>query len=905
MKLIITFYIIVNFYFICFSQQIDDNYFEIQKHYKSLLNPNDTNQKVVRNNWLHRWLWNNQYEFDRKGDLDYSTYQFQDVIAKNHRVLSEHNWTPIGPIDIPPTYEPRSCYSMGRVNCIAFHPTNKNIFWIGTPGGGIWKTIDYGKSWMPVSDYLGSLAISHIAVNPNNPDSVWAATGDFDTSGLTSGNTIGVILSTDGGTTWKTTSLINEKSFGASTLRKIVINPKSTNQLLVAGRRGIWKTIDAGNTWTKVCDSIITDLEINPQKPQILFAAMGQLYGGGTAGVIRSTDFGDTWQVLETGIPPKGEISRVEIELAPSYPDYIYAIGVNTRTNGFHSFYCSTDGGESWKTQSVLDTTNNILGAWGGDASDKYGQGSYDLAMVVDQNDKNTVYVGGINIWMSQTMGRNWEMASFWIYVFGESTHADQHWAEFNPLDNCYYWCNDGGVYRTKRVLPGDKNWITEWIDKYDENIKTGAPSVKFPTKWENLNNGLAITEFYRLTISKNDKYILAGGSQDNSCYYFNNGKWLNYIPNYDGMETMIDHNNPDIFYGVWQNGGLCKTTDGGKTIRTRLNSPIPENGRWITPVSMNPDNSEHIYMGFRNLWESFDGGETWQKLIDFAELATNSLNTSTLSIVQQHQIFGKYMSVYRPASFYQDSTKAWVRVPGELWITQDGGKSWKQSKDNLPLDSMDIASVDYASNNADVIFVAFNTSINSINLYQSIDGGNTWQDISKKLPSGIRINVIKYNDLVPDLLPKIIYAGTNKGVYYARLEDTIWTAFSDDLPLTIVNDIELQLSTQEIFAATYGRGVWKTNMITFNSIQNKLENHISLYPNPCKDKIYLNIPEEFKNSYSTIDFKVINTLGYSVFNQQLQPSSNLEIIHNLPSGVYFILIQIGQNKLNGKIVVE
>lgn len=888
------------------AQNLYDNYFLIQDHYKEILDISNNNQRFARNNWLHRWLWLNQFSFDKNGNLNFDNLNYHNLKQEPNKILSNYNWTPVGPIDIPPTYDPRSCYSMGRVNCIAFHPTDKNIFWIGTPGGGIWKTVDYGKTWMPTSDFLGSLAISHIAVNPNNPDSIWAATGDFDTSGLINGNTIGVILSTDGGNTWQTTSLINEKSFGNSTLRKIIINPKNTRELLVAGRQGIWKTIDAGQSWTKVCDSIITDIEINPRNPEIVFAAMGQLYGNGSAGVLQSTNFGSTWEVLNTGIPPKGEISRVELAIAPSYPDYIYVVTVNSRTNGFHSFYCSTDGGKSWTKQSELDSTNNILGAWGGDISDKYGQGSYDLAMIVDQNDKNTIYVGGINIWMSQTMGREWEIASFWIYVFGESTHADQHWVEYNPLDKNYYWCNDGGVYRTKKLYPGDKNWIINWIDKYDENIKPGAPNVKFQTKWENISNGLAITEFYRVTISKNEKYVMAGGSQDNSCFYYNNGRWLNYIPNYDGMETMIDHENPDVFYGVWQNGGLCKTTDGGKTIRTRLNASIPEYGRWITPVAMDPQNSNHLLMGFRNLWESTDGGETWQKLLDFSQVAPNSMNTSTLSITQYHQEKNNFLVVYRPSSYYQDTTsKSWVRAPGELWITTNGGKDWQLSKANLPLDSLDIVSIEFNRYNPLEMFAAFNTSYQNINLYQSTDGGNTWIDISKKLPSGIRINMIKLHNEPSQTPHQIIYAGTNKGVYYAKIDDSLWTSFNDNLPLTIVNDIELHLSTGEIFAATYGRGMWKTNLINFTTVPNNNSISFDLYPNPSKNVFYITVPNQVPNFTGEILITIIDVMGYEQYKKKFTRNHTLKIEHNLASGVYYVILESNEIKLTGKIIVN
>ncbi len=201
---------------------------------------------------------------------------------------------------------------------------------------------------------------------------------------------------------------------------------------------------------------------------------------------------------------------------------------------------------------------------------------------------------------------------------------------------------------------------------------------MKFPTIWENLNDGLVITEFYRMSLSKNNKNVLAGGSQDNSCYYYNSGNWLNYIRNYDGMETMIDNDNPDIFYGVWQNGGLCKTTDGGKTIKTRLAGSINERGNWITPIGMDPANSEHIFIGFKNLWESFDGGGTWSKLINFDSSAFKSLNNRAISIIKTSYSGGNHFCTYRDASWWVDTAKVWHRVPGELWITSNSGHTWQ-----------------------------------------------------------------------------------------------------------------------------------------------------------------------------------------------------------------------------------
>jgi len=176
-------------------------------------------------------------------------------------------------------------------------------------------------------------------------------------------------------------------------------------------------------------------LEQKPKSPYVVFAAMGQYYNSGSAGVLRSTDFGETWDSLSTSIPSKNEISRMDLAISPADPNYIYALCVKVNTNGFHSLHCSTNGGKDWTMKSALDTTNNILGAWGGDITDGSGQGSYDLVLLADPYDKNKIYTGGINIWMSENAGKDWQMASFWIYVFGESIHADHHFADFNPLD--------------------------------------------------------------------------------------------------------------------------------------------------------------------------------------------------------------------------------------------------------------------------------------------------------------------------------------------------------------------------------------------------------------------------------------------------------------------------------------
>lgn len=887
-----------------------DNYFRTKSNYEQFLN--NTQKTKPANKWMNRWLWFNRNDFLSDGSLIKGP-NFEELIKytkqnTDNKILKDNSWIPVGPISMPPSYDPRSCYSMGRVNCIAFHPSDKNTFWIGTPGGGIWKTENGGTSWIPLTDFLPTLAVSHIAVNPSNPDILYFASGDFDISGLTASNAFGIYKSTDGGITWILTPLIAEPSFQSSILRKIIINPKNTNEIITAGRRGIWKSIDAGTTWKQVCDSMITDMEIHPQNPDILFAAMGELWGIGSAGVLKSTDFGESWLPLETNMPPKGQISRMDLAISSADPDYIYVINVKANTNGFHSLYLSTDSGITWELQSSIENSDNVLGAWGGDASDSRGQGSYDLVLIADQFDKNKVYTGGINIWASDNAGKEWDLASFWIYVFGVSTHADQHYVAYNPLDSNYYFCNDGGVYRTKQILPGSKDWVVDWIDKYDEDLKPGAPDVQFPTIWENLSDGLAITEFYRMSLAGDITDLLAGGSQDNSCFIFNDGSWLNYIPNYDGMETMINYHNPDIFYGVWQFGGLCKTTDGGRTIRTRMNDTITalENGAWVTPTTMDPFNPYKIYMGFRNLWRSDNGGEDWITVLDFDSVDPDRLNKNTLHIVKISPVDSNSIAIFKEAAWYRDTTNVWQRTNGELWLTQDGGNTWQKSTNGLPLDSMNIISIDFDSKEKQKIYAAVYTWYSNINTYVSTDGGNTWNDISKTLPPGVLARTIAHQ---PQSYENTLYLGTNQGVYFTNDSLSEWLPFSDNLPNAIINDLIIHRLTGEIYAATYGRGIWKTNLLP-----NKVEEStihiplITINPNPSSGDFLLTIDTEEFQSQNNVTILILDILGRVILERNIGPLAfpvAKRISIDVGNGVYFLQLLINDRNYSTKIIIN
>lgn len=892
------------------------NYFIIRSYYEKMLSDKN-NDKGEDNDWIQRWLWNNRLEANRDGSFKiFNSNQNNSKVKelKNNfdKLQSQTGWIPVGPINMPPTYEPRSCFSMGRINCVAFHPTKIGTLWIGTPGGGVWKTENEGISWTPLTDNLPSLAVSNIAVDPKNPDVVYFASGDYDTGFMSGPDAIGIFKSTDGGLSWNQTSLVQEPKFNNSFLRKIIINPDNTQEIITAGMRGMWKSSDAGGSWKFISDSLFNDLEIDPVNPQILYAATGTLANKyGSAGILKSTDFGETWNLLNTGIPPKDSVSRIAIAVSPAEHNYIYALCVsstNYRGNGLHSFYLSTDAGTTWVRNADFSTTSNMLGAYNGDENDTHGQGSYDLVLQADPVDKNKVYTGGINMWMSENNGKDWDIASLWIYCFGPSIHADHHYAAYNPLNKYFYWCNDGGIYRTQSIQPGSKEWITDWVDRFAEDAKPGHPDFKFPTVWENLTSGLSITEFYRLALSKNHAGYVAGGSQDNSCFYNNSKDWVNYIANWDGMEAMIDYKDPQIIYGVWQGGGLCKSIDGGKKITIRLTDTIKntlgENGNWVTPVAMDPVNPEIIYIGFRNLWRSTNGGYLWEKAFNLDSIATDSSNRSSLTIIKTSFDNSNYMSIYKESAWYYNQTMgAYLLNPGEFWITTDGGKSWNLTKQGLPIDTMNIMSIDYDKSDPKKMWVVFDSYYSNINTFMTTDAGFTWKDVSKIL-FGVRARTIVHQ---PESSLNTLYIGTNKGVYFTNDSMITWFPYSQNLPNCIINKLEIQNNTNEIYAATYGRGIWKTNLLPSDVNDSKnYSTSLNVFPNPTNGKFMIDFTTQNQINESSTSIEIIDIIGRVVFVEKADISNNSihkEISAKLETGIYFVKINLNNRNYTAKLI--
>ena len=399
---------------------------------------------------------------------------------------SSSSWSAKGPINTPIILSNNKKRGNGRVNCIAFDPFDANIIWVGSPAGGLWKSVDGGANWTTNTDNLPVIGVSHIAINPDNNQIMYIVTGD---AYATDTYSIGVLKSTDGGQSWNTTG-ISYSVDQEETVNKVIINPNFTDSIYAVTNANILISSDGGNNWQTVgAIGRWRDIEFKPGNPNVIYAAK---QSSGNSNVYRSVDGGLNWVLINNGVT--GNRYRPLIAVTPENPNVVYAL-YSSSDYGFHGLYKSSDSGDTWVLQS---NTPNILGR-ATDGSDNGGQSWYDLSLGVSTNNEDLVYVGGINLWKSDNGGVSWDIdgssgnGSNYSYM-----HVDQHALEFNPLNNIAYAGNDGGFY------------------KYAEPLNT----------WIDLSDGLEISQFYNLGLSKSNPNRLVAGAQDNGTEMLTNTTW-------------------------------------------------------------------------------------------------------------------------------------------------------------------------------------------------------------------------------------------------------------------------------------------------------------------------------------------------------------------------------------------
>ncbi|MDR3667597.1 MAG: T9SS type A sorting domain-containing protein [Ignavibacteriaceae bacterium] len=693
--------------------------------------------------------------------IEYEKYkQSQNKSLHKTSAFSE-NWVNLGTNTSSGGYA-----GIGRINCIAFHPTDPNTIWVGSPSGGLWKTTNGGASWTVLNDNQPVLGVSDIIVPSDyaTSNTLYIATGDRDGGSMWSlgggqsadNISIGVLKSTDGGTTWNNTGLSYTKNLG-KLVYSLLIHPSNNAILFASTSDGIYKTTNSGSTWVLKSTWVCTKMAFKPGDPTIVYASMYYANGPYFA---KSTDTGETWNYLQVSTAGY----RTELAVTPADPNVVYLLSTNSG-GGLYGVYKSTNSGGAFTR--VDDGTKSMLYYNADGSGSNIGQGSYDLCIAVSPADANTVYIGGINTWKTADGGVTWNCVTMWTTSGSVPVvHADKHALAFQN-NTTLFQGNDGGIYKTT----------------------TGGSS------WTDLTNGIVSSQIYRIGVSQTDVNTILTGLQDNGSkkYKGSINTWYDATGG-DGMECIVDFNNATSYmYTTYVTGTIYRNANGfsnGTTTTISANIPGGQpTGAWVTPYIMDPTNSAILYAGFDKVWKTTNRGDSW---ISASQVLSSSVKLRSLAIAPSNT------SILYTA----DQTN--------MWKTTDGGATdWTAI--TLPSILNSITYITVKNSDPNDIWITIGGYTDGSKVFESTNGGSTWTNISAGLPN-LPVMCLVYYKTATDR--NVLFAGTDVGVYVKDGANN-WIAYNTGLPNVVVTELEIFYgsSTPRLRAGTFGRGLWETTI--------------------------------------------------------------------------------------------
>lgn len=713
-----------------------------------------------------RWEYINEYrvlEDGKRQDFGYVAEEYARYINAATKSPSG-TWTLQGPNSyfINNTGQPTG---MGRINAIAFHPTHSDIIYVGAPSGGIWKTINGGTSWTSINGNLINTGVSSILVHPLNPSIIYLGSGDRDSDDALPA---GVYKTIDGGTTWTA----QNNTMGNVTVGAMLMHPGDPETIIAATSDGIYKTTNGGTSWFKKASGNFKDLKFKPGNPATVYAVQittpSRFY--------ISSDTGESWTQVTSGVPSSGIGSRMVIGVSANNPEYVYLVQIQSSDNTFANLLRSTNSGQSF---SVMSSSPNIMG-YQCDGSGTSSQATYDLCIAVDPGNVNTLYVGSINNWKSTDGGVTWTICSHWVgnsYTSScaASVHADQHCFEWSPLNGRLYLGNDGGVYYTA-----------------DQG-----------STWPEITNNLNISQIYKIGQGASDSDYVVMGLQDNGSSGTIDGTTFYTTSGGDGMECLIDYNNSNYCYNTYSNGDIRRSTTGPvgsySVIAGEGNNGITESGAWVTPYFLSNNDPTIMFAGYKNVWRTSNVRATPASSIVWEPISTGE--TNTIKAMAQSETNANLIYVSRSGSLKR-TENALSAAASVTWTScaLPGG----------------ITAVDLKTHPADasVVYAA-----SGYKIYRSSDKGASWTDITGNLPN-LFINCI----VVDKNANEGLYIGNQTGVWYKDASLSDWILFSNGLPPVDIRELEIFYddvtpANNQIKAGTYGRGLWQSDLIEVNVV--------------------------------------------------------------------------------------
>lgn len=697
---------------------------------------------------------------------------------------STTQWTPVGPQ--PTVYSSLPTYlTSGRVAALAADPRDSNVAYLGGAQGGIWKTMDGGLTWTPITDDQASLAIGSIALDPANPDIVYVGTGEQHFSG-DSYYGAGILKSSNGGLTW--TQLPGpfvgpfSSGTGGARIGALEIHPTNTQTLLAGvyiassqASSGIYRSTDGGLNWTLVLPGAAgTSVQFDRTNPTIAYASLGSAGSDSDNGIYKSTDAGVSWTKLAgTGasLLPTVDVGRIELAIAPSNPATLYAGFSNSSTRGLLGFYKTVDGGQNW-TQLTATPDYCTPQCW------------YDHVVRVHPTDSSIVYAGGSAT--SDFLIRSLNGGTSWSRIYnganGVNLHVDQHSLAFSTGGTKLYVGNDGGAWSTT-------------------DTTAGAPSVN----WTNLNSTLSLTQFYPgHSFHPSDEQIGLGGTQDNGTQKFSGVLPWTYVTCGDGGWTAIDTFIPSTAYSTCQNIAIRKSTQNGNpgtwtSVITGINTA--DRVAFIPPFVLDPSQPNRLYFGTYRVYQTADSALNWMPI-------SGDLTNSTGSVITTIGVAPGNSDVV-----YIGSSNSKVQVTTNAGL--GAGATWLDVSSGLPPRFVTQVSVDPLNPATAIVtfsgFSGFLSGDTQGHIFRTTNSGVTWTDISGNLPN------IPVNDVVidPDV-PNTFYVATDVGVFSTADGGATWTTLVTGLPRVAVLSLKLRPASRTLRAATHGRGVWDLALSNF-----------------------------------------------------------------------------------------
>lgn len=681
----------------------------------------------------------------------------------------------------------------GRALAVTGTPGHPNRFYFGAVDGGVWESNDAGRTWKPIFDHEPVASIGAIAVAPSDPKVIYVGTGEADMrSDMASGN--GVYRSEDGGKHWQYLGLAQTRHIG-----RIIVDPHNPNVVFVAAlghaygpnsQRGVFKSTNGGRTWRKVlyknANTGAIDLAFEPGHSNVVYAALWQtrrppwgVYppsNGPASGLYKSTDGGSHWQRISGHGFPTG-VGRIGIGVSAAKPDWVYAL-VDDRSEKAGGLYRSENGGRTWHH------VNGNERIWR--------RGWYFGGVTVDPENANIVYVCNTALYRSRDGGARFTP------IKGSPGGDDYHhlWLDPTSPSHMIVGSDQGAVVS----INNGKNW-SSWYNQptaqfyhvavdnrdpfwvFGAQQDTGAAAVPFRT---DNRNGITWANLHKIAAGFENGYI---------------------VP--DPADNNIVYGDDDVVTKFWIN------TSENQTIDPTLAYPGVYRREWTAPLAVSPVNPKILYYATQRIFRSDNGGQSWHEISPDLTRKDPGIPSSLGSLTAKDSVIAgpRRGTVFAVAPSYQKQGIVWAGTDdGYIWLTKDGGKHW-QNVTPAGLKSWSKVSFIAASHfNAHTAFVAIDRHrVNDDRpyIYRTTDDGRHWQLITKGIPDGDFVRVVREDPKRQGLL----YAGTEKGIFVSFNDGGDWQSLQMNLPVTSIRDIAIH--DKDLIVATHGRAFWAIDDIT------------------------------------------------------------------------------------------